>query len=139
MDTNELMVSYQDKSQCWPILRQLVSSLFPVKEIRFNFDIGEFYVKNYKIGFYQADDPFFNDINNPIKAYKKPYVHIYIVTFFTKQEYHSTVKAQIEAFINMHYLKLEGEEKDEWLVIYTTPKPIASELEYVKFLMGIEI
>ncbi len=132
VESPEVAVAYLDNSQCWPYLKQLVSSLFPIKDIKFNFDVGEFSVKNFKPSFYPVNDSFFDDADSPIKAYKRPYLYIFIVTLTSVQDYHNSVKSQIEAFIEKREKKVEGDDKDEWLIIYTTPKPIVSEIEYVK-------
>jgi len=130
VESPEVAVAYLDNAQCWPYLKQLVSSLFPIKDIKFNFDVGEFSIKNFKPGFYTMNDPFFDDADSAIKAYKRPYLYIFIVTFTSIQEYNNTIKSQIEAFIEKREKKVDGDDKDEWLIIYTTPKPIASEIEY---------
>ena len=130
-EPSELPIVYHDESQCWPYFRQLVGSLFPLKDIRFNFDIGEFLVKNFRPAFHLAGDPALSDTSSPIKAYRRPYVYLYLVTLISVQDFNENVKPKLEAFIAAHEKKPEGEEKDEWLIIYTTLKPISSEIEYV--------
>ncbi len=133
-EPEDISVAYQDNSQCWTYFKQLSASLFPIKDIKFNFDIGEFSLKNFRPSFYPENDSFFADSDSPIKVYKRPYVYLSLITFASIQEYLALLKPQIEAFVNRHEKKPDGEEPDEWLIIYTTPKQISSEIEYVKLL-----
>ena len=131
-EPEDISVAYQDSSQCWAYFRHLASSLFPINEIKFQFDIGEFSMKKFRPAFYPINDPFLKEIDSPIKVYKRPYIYIYFVTFLSNQEYVGNIRTQLDSFVATHENKQEGDEKDEWLIVYTTPKPITSEAEYVK-------
>lgn len=134
MDSTELTVSYIDEKDSWGNVKPMIQNLFALKEIEFNLENTKYLVKNLKIGFYPHDDEILKKSESPVYYYRKPLIHILLVTCNQKENYEEEVKSKCQRFIDTF------DNKEEWLIIYTVDNPIIADEEYVifvSFLMNV--
>ena len=130
MDEGGIPISYQDEFSRWPVLYSIIDFFLPIKEIQINLlDFIKQTSRNLQPEFYSYDDKYFNDIDNEINEYKKPYMHILLCSFDNYEAFKDFYKLQFQKFIDMH-----TNNNDEWMIVYITPQNITSELEHVTII-----
>ena len=125
MDSTEITVAYIDETGAWPSFKQLIQSIFPIKDIEFQFEIGKFITKNLKVGFLSENDQFYANKDSWVYYDRAPYVNLCIVTCPTKEKYTESIKNYCQNFVS----RFDGDQK--WMLIFTTEKPINTEDEFV--------
>jgi hypothetical protein len=125
MDSKELTIAYIDENNVWENFKPLIQDLFPIKEVEINIDNVKFISKQLKLGFYSHTDEFLKTAESPAFYYRKPLINILFITCNSKAQYTESIKAKCQEYIDSF------ENKAEWLIIYTSEKPLATTEEYV--------
>lgn len=98
-------ISYEDPDNVWVQIQQtIVSTLLPLKDVTWKNPVSASFITIPKLPlkFLPSNANLFKDTDHPFRWFLAPYVHLYVTSVGSIEEYKNTTKQTLKQWVEFH-------------------------------------